>query len=84
MSTLERLYNVITDVFEKMNQSFPHQLSDITPESNLKNDLGLDSLAFVMIMLKIEEEFKVSLSVDGMSACETVGDVINVVEGVTA
>lgn len=84
MSTLERLYNVITDVFEKMNQTFPYQLSDVTPESNLKNDLGLDSLAFVMIMLKIEEEFKVSLSVDGMSTCETVGDVINVVEGATA
>ncbi len=80
MDTLERLYGVIQRVYKVMNRSFEIPLENIKDGSLLREDLGLDSLSFVMIILEIEKEFGITLSVDGMSACKNVGDVIAIVE----
>ncbi len=79
MDTLERLYGVIQRVYKVMNRSFEIPLENIKDGSLLREDLGLDSLSFVII-LEIEKEFGITLSVDGMSACKNVGDVIAIVE----
>lgn len=80
MSTLERLYGVIIRVYKVMNRSFGIPLEKIEDSSLLREELGLDSLSFVMIILEIEKEFGITLSVEGMSACKSVGDVIATVE----
>lgn len=80
MNTLERLYGVIQRVYKVMNRSFEIPLEEIQDDSLLREDLGLDSLSFVMIILEIEKEFGITLSVEGMSACKNAGDVIAIVE----
>ena len=80
MSTLEKLYGVIIKVYKVMNRSFDIPLENIGNDSLLREELGLDSLSFVMIILEIEKEFEITLSVEGMSACRSVGDVISIVE----
>lgn len=80
MSTLERLYGVIVRVYKVMNRSFDIPLERIEEGSLLREELGLDSLSFVMIILEIEKEFGITLPVDSMSACKNVGDVIATVK----
>lgn len=76
---LEELYNVISDSYKQMNRDFSTPLSEITEETLLK-DLDMDSVAFVVIMMNIEDKMNVSLNVDGSSAFNTVGDVIKSIE----
>ena len=76
---LEELYNVISDSYKQMNRDFSTPLSEITEETLLK-DLDMDSVAFVVIMMNIEDKMNVSLNVDGSSAFNTVGDVIKAIE----
>ena len=46
----------------------------ITPESRLIDDVGLDSVAFAVGMVAIEDRFGVSLSEEDLLSCETVAD----------
>ena len=71
------------DIFAQLNteiaQSVPEiDIEDVTLESSLKNDLGLDSLATMMIAMLIEEEF--NFSFEGSISFETVGDLCEYIE----
>ena len=77
---LEKLYDVIQKVYGEMNQEFNVPLDSITEETKL-DTLGIDSLTFVMIMLKIEEYFGKSIVVDDNKVFVTVKDVIEAIEG---
>lgn len=46
----------------------------ITRSSHLINDVGLDSVAFAVGMVAIEQKFGVVLSEEEMMSCETVAD----------
>lgn len=48
--------------------------SRITPESRLVDDVGLDSVAFAVGMVAIEEKLGVVLTEEELLTCETVGD----------
>lgn len=70
-------------VFEQLKaviaQSVPEiDIETVTLESSLKNDLGLDSLATMMIAMLIEEEF--NFSFEGSISFETVGDLCEYIE----
>jgi acyl carrier protein len=56
MTTLEKLQDIIVD------QGI--DLSSITPESRLKEDLGLDSLDIVELIMAIEEEWCIDVDDD--------------------
>ncbi len=77
---IEKLYDVIQKVYGEMNQEFNVPLDSITEETKL-DTLGIDSLTFVMIMLKIEEYFGKSIVVDDNKVFVTVKDVIEAIEG---
>ena len=49
----------------------------ITPEANLKDDLGIDSLAAVELALELETEFDIRIEDDELA---TVQDIINIIE----
>jgi len=51
---------------------------NITLESNLRDDLGLDSLQAVSIIMNIEDEFDISVSEDELTNVQTVGDVVGI------
>ena len=43
-------------------------------------ELGLDSLDFVQLHHDLEEEFKIQIGIERMAECDTVGDLIELVE----
>ena len=49
-------------------------MSRATPEARLVDDVGLDSVAFAVGMVAIEERLGVSLSEEELLNCDTVSD----------
>jgi len=48
----------------------------VKPESNIKNDLGADSLDTVSLLMSLEDAFKEPISDETALTLETVGDVV--------
>lgn len=55
-------------------------VSRITPQSHLIDDLGLDSVAFAVGMVAIEDRFGVALSEEELLICNTIGDLDEVIQ----
>jgi acyl carrier protein len=53
----------------------------VTQEQTLRDDLGLNSLDAIELMFKIEEEFDLSIPDEDVQTLITVGDVIAYLEG---
>ena len=53
--------------------------SDITPEKNLINDLGADSLDSVELIMSIEQKFDITIPEEATEEIKTVGDIIDYV-----
>lgn len=66
-------------MFEKVKALLVEELSlneaDITPEAELVNDLGVNSLELADMVLLCEEKFNIEISDDVISKFTTVGDV---------
>jgi acyl carrier protein len=54
--------------------------SEITPEKNIFNDLGADSLDFVELSMLLEREFNVKFTEDDTVKVKTVGDLYELIE----
>ena len=50
------------------------EMTRVTPEARLVDDVGLDSVAFAVGMVAIEERLGVTLSEEELLSCDTVGD----------
>ena len=68
MSTFERLKKIFVKIMPQTD------VSNITLETSIKNDLGVDSLHMVMIAIALEDEIKIQLNLS--ERFMTVGDVI--------
>ena len=79
MDMIPELYSIICDTYKTMNRNFDVPLDTITPESKL-DDLGIDSLSFVVILMNIESRMHVTLPVDGNFVLKNVGDVITMIK----
>ncbi len=55
-------------------------VSKVQLQADLRKDLGLDSLAMIELLFKIEEAFDLEIPNDDLSQITTVGDVIAYVE----
>jgi acyl carrier protein len=53
----------------------------ITPAYSLRDDLGLDSMATIELLFRIEETFEIQIPDEDLHKLATVGDVIAYVEG---
>lgn len=65
-------------IFEKLLEIFANVIpevdtNEIKPESNLIEDLGLNSLTLMLLAVSIEEEY--NMKFDDLSSKETVGEV---------
>ncbi len=73
-------------MFEKVKELLVRELqineNEITPDSELVNDLGINSLELADLILICEEEFDVEISDDDLRKFTTVGDVAEYLEGV--
>ena len=67
METLEKVISIIIEHKEGSQ--------DLTPDTNLKNDLGIDSFDTVMIMNAIEDEFSIELIGSDFENIKTASDI---------
>lgn len=71
-------------IFEKLKDIIAEQLSvdadQVTPEANIQDDLGADSLDIVDLITTIEDEFDVSIPDEAVEEIKTVNDIVNYVE----
>jgi len=71
---------VATRIRTALAQHLKRELSQIHPQDNLREDLGVDSLAMIELLFKIEEAFDLEIPDEDLSTITTVGDVIAYVE----
>ncbi len=71
-------------MFEQVKDALVESLNidgeEITPESRLKEDLEIDSLAAVELSLDLETEFDVEISDEELAALVTVEDIVKLIE----
>ena len=69
----------ITDVvFDIINKSLMTK-KDIRPEHRLKEDLDMDSIGFVELGTRLEDQFNIDISDEDLEHLVTVSQVIDVV-----
>lgn len=55
------------------------EVDEITVDSELLDDLDIDSMNLLLLLSSMEEEFKVHISEDDMRKMYTVGDVVEII-----
>ncbi len=74
-------------MFEKVKNLLVEELSvneaSITPDAELVNDLGINSLELADLVLQCEERFDIEISDDDIHKFVTVGDVANYLAEIT-
>ena len=75
-------------MFERLKKILVEELSlnpdDVTPNSELANDLGVNSLELADLVLLCEEKFDIEIGEDDLRELITVGDVVRYLEEKTA
>ena len=71
-------------IFEKVSSALADQfsvdVSEITMDTNIMEDLEADSLDLVDLVMALEEEFDIEFPEDKIDNFKTVGDVVNYIE----
>jgi acyl carrier protein len=71
-------------MFEKVQTILAKQLrvdaSRITPESQIKKDLGADSLDILQLLMRIEDQYGIVIPDQALAQFNTVGDVVKYLE----
>ena len=63
-----------------MQEELGKDRSQVTLESDIIKDLGLDSLDIVTLIMAVEDEYGFTADDDEIVALKTVGDVVNYIE----
>lgn len=56
-------------------------VSSITCESKIIQDLGVSSVGLIYLMVAVEETFNIDMSDASFNSFESVGDVVNYIQG---
>ena len=78
-SDLSRPDSVSAALLEILRDDLNVDVSRVTRESRLVDDVGLDSVAFAVGMVAIEDKLGVAVSEQELLGCDTVGDLENVI-----
>ena len=71
--------SVSAALIEILRDDLNIDVSRLTQESRLVDDVGLDSVAFAVGMVAIEDKLGVAVSEQELLGCDTVGDLENVI-----
>ena len=75
MDIFERLITVCNAVFEgEIN------LESVNLDSDLHNDIGINSIGLLYMAMALEEEFGIKFLNDDFTEIKTVGDVVGIIE----
>lgn len=72
LDTLKKIISMYTDI----------NPDEITPESDIRNDLGLNSLTLMNLVVEIEDHYNIEIPEDIAVEFETVGDVLKYLDTV--
>ena len=72
---MNETFSKLKEILERIMPD--NDYSNITEESDIKNDLGLNSIGFLYLVLGIEEEFNVEIHNINADEFKKVKDVIN-------
>ena len=75
METLERLINLFRVVLEENVD-----ISALTLEANLREDLGINSIGLLYMAMAVEEEFGIKFKNEDFASIQTVADVVKCIE----
>lgn len=75
---IEKLRKITRNIMADTNNGVDYD--SINAESKLAEDVGLTSISMLMLVISIEEEFKIELPIKEASSCKTVGDIVKVIE----
>jgi acyl carrier protein len=78
-SDLSRADSVGAVLTEILRDDLNIDVSRVTPASRLVDDVGLDSVAFAVGMVAIEDKLGVVVNEQELLGCDTVGDLENVI-----
>ncbi|MDT5022779.1 MAG: acyl carrier protein [Mycobacterium sp.] len=78
-SDVSRPDSVGAALIEILRDDLNIDVSRVTRESRLVDDVGLDSVAFAVGMVAIEDKLGVVISEQELLGCDTVGDLENVI-----
>lgn len=72
-------------VFEKIKDILAEQfdveeMSSLTMNTNIADDLGADSLDVVEVLMSIEDEFSVEIPDEKIETIKTIGDLVSYIE----
>ena len=71
-------------IFEKVRDALASQFeldpASITPETNLIDDIGADSLDVVELIMELEDEFGITISDEAAAELFTVGRIVEYIE----
>jgi acyl carrier protein len=71
--------SVSAALIEILRDDLNIDVSRVTRQSRLVDDVGLDSVAFAVGMVAIEDKLGVAVSEQELLGCDTVGDLENVI-----
>lgn len=75
MNTLERIIKVFETVFEG-----EIDISKISPESKLIDDIGMNSIGMLYMAMALEEEFEIKFLNTDFEGLSTVDSVVSLIE----
>ncbi|MDE6776239.1 MAG: acyl carrier protein [Ruminococcus sp.] len=71
-------------VFDKVKEIIMEQLDveedTVTPEANIQDDLGADSLDIVDLIQTIEDEYDITIPDEAVEEIKAVGDIVSYIE----
>ena len=78
--TREQIKQDLYDLLVAQNNKFSKSIDSITDESNLRADLGLDSIQMLYFVILIETKFKIEFDNTGMGEFKTFGDIVSYIQ----
>lgn len=72
--------NVFDDVASMLSRNMDVDRDKITPDSDLVDDLGADSLDSVEIVMELEDQFGIEIKDDELDEIRTVGQLVRAIE----
>jgi acyl carrier protein len=77
---LRRISMVLEKVKAILSEQFDVEEDSITPDTNIADDLGADSLDVVDLLMSIEDEFEIEIPDEEVENLKTVGELVKYIE----
>ena len=71
---------VLEKVKAILSEQFDVEEDTITPETNIADDLGADSLDVVDLLMSVEDEFEIEVPDEEVENMKTVGELVKYIE----